>query len=309
MIWWFFYRHRNKGRGRTRIATRLIILVFICVCRVDMIMKHTKNIRRVLILILMLSLGFASIVLAQEGEDDPLQPGAQIYAANCAMCHGKNGEGRVGATLAKDWPSIRPDLASKDTIVNGVAGSPMPAWSQDNGGPLSDQEIEAVVTYILSWQTGGVPQITPAHTLTPRPAISPVPGVEGNPDQGVVLYNENCRVCHGKNGEGRIGATLAKPWPSIRPDLAIRSTIANGVAGSPMPAWSQENGGPLNSEEIDHLTAFVISWPVPQNTQETATPAEQPSSPFLAWGGIFLTIGLFLLIITLIWLFQNKHRD
>jgi mono/diheme cytochrome c family protein len=81
--------------------------------------------------------------------------GARLYAENCAICHGPNGEGRVGATLAKNWPSIRPDLTVKTIIVNGVPGTAMPAWGQEKGGPLNGEEIDALVSYILSWQTSG----------------------------------------------------------------------------------------------------------------------------------------------------------
>jgi len=220
-------------------------------------MNHIKNITRILILILGVSLLWGSVVLAQEEDDEQWQLGAQIYAENCAVCHGADGEGRVGATLSKDWPSIRPDLATKDTIVKGVVGSPMPAWSQEYGGPLSDEQIEAVVYFILSWQTGGAPQITPQNTATARPEISPVPEVEGDPNQGSVLYDQNCALCHGANGEGRVGATLAKAWPAFRPDLTIKATIERGVEGTYMPAWSQSNGGPLSGAEIDDLVAYL----------------------------------------------------
>ncbi|MCU0489560.1 MAG: cytochrome c, partial [Anaerolineales bacterium] len=47
---------------------------------------------------------------AQSSPDDQLQLGAQLFAEYCAACHGPDGQGRVGATLAKDWPSVRPDL-------------------------------------------------------------------------------------------------------------------------------------------------------------------------------------------------------
>ena len=53
---------------------------------------------------------------------------------------GKEGKGRIGATLAKNWPSIRPDMTVGTIVKNGVSGTAMLAWSQNNGGPLSDEE-------------------------------------------------------------------------------------------------------------------------------------------------------------------------
>jgi len=66
------------------------------------------------------------------------------------MCHGANGEGRIGATLSKDWPSIRPELTVRAIIEAGVPGTVMPAWSQKNGGKLDYWQIDALVYYILS---------------------------------------------------------------------------------------------------------------------------------------------------------------
>lgn len=240
---------------------------------------------------------------AQGPTQDQIELGARLYAENCAVCHGPNGEGRVGATLAKDWPSIRPDLRVKATIENGVSGSPMPAWSRKNGGPLSDEEIDALVAFILSWETGGPRPPLPTPAITPRPPITPVPNVEGDPNRGAALYAENCAVCHGPNGEGRVGATLSKVWPSIRPDLRIKTTIANGVAGSPMPAWSQERGGPLSDQDINDIVAFIMTWssapitgPVPE---PTLTPIERlRSSPGIVIGGLVLVL---VIVIGMIW--------
>jgi mono/diheme cytochrome c family protein len=218
---------------------------------------------------------------AQDPTGEQLELGARLYVENCAVCHGPNGQGRVGATLAKDWPSIRPDLRVKSVIANGVPGSPMPAWSQVNGGPLTEEEIEALTLYILNWETGGLPEpvLAPTPTFTPRAAITLPAEVEGDPEQGSVLYTENCAVCHGPNGEGRVGATLAKSWPSIRADLQIKTTIERGVAGSAMPAWDQAYGGPLTQQEIGDIVAYISSWEAAvQPLEVIPTPTPSPSA-------------------------------
>ena len=239
-------------------------------------------------------------VLAQTPDQDKLEQGARLYAENCVVCHGPNGEGRVGATLAKNWPSIRPDLTVETIIENGVQGSPMPAWSQENGGPLNQEQIDALVFYILSWQTGGFPTFAPTPTFRAVVPITPVPEVEGDPNNGAVLFAHNCAVCHGPQGEGRIGATLIKNWPSIRPDLTVKTTIRTGIPGSVMPAWSKENGGPLGESEINDLTAFILSRSETQVVQITPTAA--PLSPvdvswLSGWGGVLLFFVLFVVII------------
>ena len=248
--------------------------------------------------------------IARAQSDEQFELGARLYAKNCEVCHGPNGEGRVGATLAKNWPSIRPDLTVKTIIENGVPGSVMPAWGRVNGGPLSDAEIEALMVFILSWQTGGAPTFVPAMTATSRPPITPVAFVQGDPNQGAVLFDQNCAVCHGLEGEGRIGATLAKNWPSIRPDLAVKTTIENGVSGSVMPAWSQVNGGPLNESQIDDLVAYILTLgkinPDIQSSPTVIASGGRGPSPFSGWLGVLLLVILLGVILIIAWLIQRR---
>lgn len=247
---------------------------------------------------------------AQTPDPELIEQGARLYLDNCAVCHGAQGQGRVGATLAKNWPSIRPELTVRTIIAQGVPGSVMPAWGEQYGGPLSDQQIEALVAYILSWQTGGAPDLAPRPTYTARPPISPVPEVEGDPNAGAVLFADNCALCHGPDGEGRIGAPLAKDWPSIRPDLDVRAIISQGVPGSVMPAWSQANGGPLSDQEINHLTAFVLSRPA--STVQQVTPVSEPVpdralNPWLTgWGGVLLFFGVMVVVVALAIIVQRR---
>lgn len=261
------------------------------------------------VMAIFLTLVFFIPSAAQEGSDqEKLEFGAQIFAENCAVCHGEDGQGRVGATLAKDWPSIRPDLRVRDTITKGIPGTLMPAWSQDFGGPLNDQEIDALTFYILSWQSGGPIYIPSTPTISLQLALTPPPGISGDPNRGTLLYASNCSVCHGQEGEGRIGANLSRDWPSIRPDLQIKSTIENGVEGSVMPAWSRENGGPLTDQDIIDIVAFILTW---SGAETPAQPEEPTVGPLTGWPVWVLVIGVFVLIIVAIVYYsrQNPSED
>jgi mono/diheme cytochrome c family protein len=252
-----------------------------------------------------LGLVFFIPAAAQEGDDqEQLELGGQIYAENCTVCHGEDGQGRVGATLAKNWPSIRPDLKVRDTIERGISGTLMPAWGQTYGGPLNDQEMDALVFYILSWQSGGPIYIYPIQTPSVQLALTPPPGVTGDPNRGALLYASNCAVCHGIEGEGRVGANLAKDWPSFRPDLLVKSTIENGVEGSVMPAWSREHGGPLTEQDINDIVAFILTWSGVETATETGGTAVRPLTGWPVW---VIIIGAFILIIVAI-VYYSRQR-
>ena len=77
-------------------------------------------------------------------------------------------------------------------------------------------------------------------------------------DDAMTLYAENCSVCHGIAGEG-IGSMPPLDNPGLResdPDTLFK-IIGRGLYGTSMPAWSKEDGGPLNDYQIDELVVLL----------------------------------------------------
>lgn len=244
---------------------------------------------------------------AQSPDTGQLELGARLFSENCVVCHGSDGQGRIGASLAKNWPSVRPDLTVKAIIANGVPGSRMPAWSEASGGPLSSEQIEAVTAYILSWQTGGSENIIIVPTPTPLPAVTPLPNVSGDTIRGAALFQQNCIMCHGEGGQGMIGRTLAKNWSGVRPDLLIQNTINTGIPNTAMPAWSQANGGPLTPQEVDDLTAYILALAPIQQVEVTAPTVPPAKSSWLSgWGGILVFLVLLALVLVFAYFIQRR---
>jgi cytochrome c oxidase cbb3-type subunit 3 len=227
----------------------------------------------------------AGIAAAQTG--DP-ERGSQLFAQNCAVCHGADGRGRIGATLTSDFPAIQVDAFLRQTIAAGIEGSRMPAWGQDNGGPFNDQDIDDLVAFVQALSGGAMPA-APAPTIAPVTIVAP-PEVTGDASQGALVFGQNCAVCHGPRGEGRVGATLAKEWPAIDPARYVQQTVESGIDGSVMPAWLDDNGGPLTRQEVDNVTAYVLSL----------EPAGGAAAPAPATGGLSLTTSLALLGLILV---------
>ena len=84
--------------------------------------------------------------------------GEGLYAQHCASCHGPQGDPGRDPNLAGTHLSNPVFLAQASdaflsyAIANGRTGTTMQAFSQAKGGPLDDQQIEDVVTYIRSLQ-------------------------------------------------------------------------------------------------------------------------------------------------------------
>jgi mono/diheme cytochrome c family protein len=82
-----------------------------------------------------------------------LKQGQEIFSSQCAGCHGMQGEGGIGLKL--NDPALlknTPEDIFFSIVRSGVPQTQMPAWSVDYGGPLTDEDIQVVVTYIYSWK-------------------------------------------------------------------------------------------------------------------------------------------------------------
>ena len=131
--------------------------------------------------------------------------GARLFALNCRACHGQVGEGAfaprldggaflvlggefeeayvfdddAGALVSRQVGGLEPtsvgvsDSISRfltTTIACGRTGSPMPSWSEQFGGTLSDTQIEHIVTMIVNGRWDLV--VEQAHELDEEAELS-----------------------------------------------------------------------------------------------------------------------------------------
>lgn len=211
--------------------------------------------KRWIVIITVLLVLVAGSAYAQEGGGDP-ERGADLYLENCAMCHGENGQGRVGANLTM-FPGIDPAAAIQQVVDDGIEGSVMPAWGQDNGGPLTDQDILDITAYIEG-VLGGTEPVAPFPEYVP-PEIEPLPDIEGDPSQGAVVFAHNCIACHGEQAQGGFGRPLAMTWPGNQPEVYIFDVVSQGIENTLMPGWARSQGGPLEEQQINDVTAYILS--------------------------------------------------
>ncbi len=248
-----------------------------------------------LVLVVLLTVGAAHAHAAGDPEN-----GGRLFVENCAVCHGADGHGRAGANLT-DFPGISINAALIETIRSGIAGTRMPAWGQENGGPLTENDIEDLAAYILVVFSGTEP-LAPLPTYQPEP-VTPVPGVPGDPGAGSVVYQSNCTVCHGAQGQGGIGGNLAKSWPGNEPLAYILKVVTDGIPGSTMPAWLQGTGGPLSIAEVADVSAYVLTL---RPTTGIATPAPAAEGP-LTSGLSLALLGVVVLLFAgaLLWYYRR----
>ena len=81
--------------------------------------------------------------------------GSALYADNCALCHGAGGEGKEGPALAnRVLLAAATDTYLVETIRRGRRGTSMPPYGEAGTTHrlLADEEIEAIVAFMRTWE-------------------------------------------------------------------------------------------------------------------------------------------------------------
>lgn len=81
--------------------------------------------------------------------------GETLYKESCATCHGAKGEGKEGPALNN--PVLLQSATDRylvETVIRGRRGTSMPSFRQASTThrALSDREIEAIVSFIRTWE-------------------------------------------------------------------------------------------------------------------------------------------------------------
>ena len=131
----------------------------------------------------------------------------------------------------------------------------MAAHAKRYGGPLGEEDIDALVDLIRGWQVGA------SANLADQPVL-------GDPIAGRDSYDRLCAGCHGDRGQGVTAISLSNPeFLALASDAQIRAAIANGRRGTPMEAYHDR----ISQDSIDDLVALIRSW-----QRDVTVRAEEP---------------------------------
>ncbi|MBM2850060.1 MAG: hypothetical protein HW418_3002 [Anaerolineales bacterium] len=196
--------------------------------------------------------------------------GAQLFAENCAACHGQFGEGgpnptRQGDIIAPissaEFLKTRDDITLRNIISQGQPNFGMSPFGAAYGGPLSDDEVDALVAFVRGWQANP-PVELPSEVSPGQAALT-----------GAQIYTDVCSRCHGPNGEGGLGPALADAnFQAQYDNQALFDEISQGHEATPMIAW----GEILTPDQLEQLVRFIRSFKL-ITVETTGTPSAPPS--------------------------------
>src|SRR5664279_2814274 len=181
--------------------------------------------------------------------DPQVATGRELYGRMCAVCHGDAGEGyradQATRLAQPDWLASASDGVLRDAVVNGREGTTMSAWGRSRGGPLGPEQVNALISYMRTWQQGAT------VTLDEAP-------LRGDAARGTILYRARCAECHGERGIGgrspRIGNADFLRGVS---DGYLRYAIARGRLGTRMSAFAPT----LPPGDVDGIVAALRGFP------------------------------------------------
>lgn len=201
---------------------------------------------------------------AERPEESQLPMGPELYLANCASCHGDQGQGTfrgptligVGAASAHYW------LASGRMPIDEPDEEPVrrePAFSEE--------EIALLVDYVA--RLGEGPSIPDLDA-----------GAEVDLARGGSLYRLHCAACHNWDGKGGALvndaiAPMLHPVPSLQVAEAIR------IGPGAMPQFTEEQ---LSDDALADVVAYV---------DYLKDPRDAGGFPLAHWGPSTETVAAF----------------
>src|SRR5213083_1034888 len=223
---------------------------------------------------------FAVVFTAAPAWAQDANAGKVVYERKCVGCHGEKGDGKGAAAalllpkprdFTKGLFKIRSTANKTPTdqdlfriVSDGMPGTSMPPWEV-----LPERDRRNVVAYIKTFAPEAFKE-PPKKLELPKEVGSS----EASSKRGKEMFEAiECHKCHGTEGRADgpshpelkdewgnpvAPANLTKRWNfrGGRSRTEIATRIANGVLGTPMPAFLEAVEKP---EDIWHLTNYIVS--------------------------------------------------
>lgn len=205
-------------------------------------------------------------------EDAQVAHGRELYGRMCAVCHGPNGEGYKAdqaPRLAQEGLLVSAsDAYLRTAITYGRIGTTMSAWGKERSGPLSADDVNAVIKFLRTWQKSPLANLDESF-------------LRGDVGLGEAVYQRECRACHGERGTAGPALKIGNAdFLTSASNGYLRHAIRNGRPGTQMPAFAAK----LRAEEIDSVILLLRNWQAPP----PPPPPPPPPTPPLPLGTVVI---------------------
>ncbi|HEY6073052.1 MAG TPA: c-type cytochrome, partial [Anaerolineales bacterium] len=153
------------------------------------------------------------------------EQGAHLFANNCASCHGQIGQGgpnpgrpndMIPPINSTEFLNTRDDVTLRNIISQGQPDLGMNQFGSTYGGPLSDDQIGAIITFLRSSEASApTPEASGPLPVTPEPTTttSAPSGPVTFSGQVLPIFQAKCEGCH--NSSTKLGGWDASSYDSV----------------------------------------------------------------------------------------------
>ena len=217
----------------------------------------------------------------------PLNVGNEM---NCVNCHLDRGRKANSSPMWGAYP-MYPAYRKKNNKVNTYAERLQGCFSFSMNGtpPPADGEIILALTAYSYWLSTGAPT---AKALPGRGFDEPLPPKGGfDIARGKVVYEKQCVICHGENGEGKkVGVNYVFPplWGKDSYNWGAGMHRINTAAGFIQHNMPLGRGETLSDIEAWDVAAYVNVHERPQDPRLVEGDIEKTRKRFHADDGVNL---------------------
>ncbi len=192
-----------------------------------------------------------------------------LYAQNCAVCHGAAGEG-IGDSppLNSEAVSLMSETDLARVIARGRDNTLMAAWAAEEGGIFSNPQIDDFVTFIQqanwSYVAARVDELglTPPQVIEMEVSTEMLDSIYALPNgetlsEGLTVYAESCAACHGSGAGTLIAPAIDSADLRAAPIEEVNQIIRTGVPGTLMAGWETM----LTAAQIEAVLELIYRWP------------------------------------------------
>src|SRR6516162_5999341 len=187
--------------------------------------------------------------------DSVLDP-VVLFNQNCQGCHGADGKNGPAMMLSDPvYLALVDDDTLRSVLSKGRPGTAMSAFAQDEGGMLTNEQVNAIIRGIRErWSK---PNALGGETAPPYAAKS-----AGDAAHGQEVYGKFCASCHGAEGNGgpKAGSIVDHAYLSLITDQGLRTIVITGRPDFNAPDWRNNMPGhPMSDQEITDVVAWLAS--------------------------------------------------
>jgi cytochrome c oxidase cbb3-type subunit 3/ubiquinol-cytochrome c reductase cytochrome c subunit len=186
-----------------------------------------------------------------------------LYKANCAACHGENGNNGAAISLANPvYLAFAGEDNLRHIVANGVTGKLMPPFAKGAGGMLTDQQIGVLAHGMM--QQWSKPDLLAGLSIPQYRST-----LAGDAARGQQAFGIYCAGCHGAAGEGstgdakrprgKVGSIVDGSYLALISDQGLRSIVIAGRPDEGMPDWRTHRTQPMTDQQITDVVAWLAS--------------------------------------------------